>query len=152
MDVFGFAIQMETDGEGYYMKQAQKYADNGLKSIFLMLAEDEKRHADILRSKSEEAAYSLAASQTLAGARNIFKGLDDFKSEIQAIPSQLDAYEMALEMEKKSMDMYRDYLSKAADQSSREIFSYLASQEQDHHAVIQELVDAVRNAQSGWSS
>jgi rubrerythrin len=147
MEVFDFAIRMEQDGETYYREQAGKF-HGGLNNILLMLAEDEKRHAEILKSKAEGQAYLLVDSQTLKNARNVFVGLGDFKSEIQKVPSQLEVYEMALEMEKKSVALYQDYLAKSEDTSAKEVFTYLIQQEQDHLAVLDDLVQAVRNVDS----
>lgn len=146
MDVFDFAVQMEMDGENYYREQAGKFAGSKLQNVFVMLAEDEKRHAEILKSQAEGKAYSLADSQTLSGAKNIFSDLGDFKSEIQKIPSQLDAYEMAMEMEKKSIALYEECLSKSKDDSAAGIFTYLIQQEKDHYSVMEELMESVRNA------
>ncbi len=148
MDVFGFAIQMEVDGERYYREQAGRFAGSGLQKVFLMLAEDEKHHAEILEGKSKGGVYALADSVTLAEARNIFLGMGDFKSEIQKIPSQLDVYEIALDMEKKSIALYTDCLSKSKDDSEKDIFEYLIGQEKDHLAIMEELMEAVRNAVS----
>jgi Uncharacterized conserved protein len=145
MDVLGFAIRMEAEGEAYYREQAGRFAGSGLQKVFLMLAEDEKRHAVILESLEKGGAYTLADSKTLGMARSIFSALGDFKSEIQKIPNQLDAYEMALDMEKKSIDLYEEQLAKAED-SQKEIFAYLAEQERDHYNVMDDLMQAVRNA------
>ena len=146
MEIFDFAIQMEKDGENYYREQAQKNAGNKLNNVFLMLANDEKRHGEILKSKSSGARYDLEDSQTLARSKSVFKGIGDFKSEIKPVPSQMDLYIMALDMEKKSIDLYQDFLSKADDDSSREIFSYLVGQENEHYAIIQDLVEMLNNA------
>lgn len=144
MDIFEFAIQMENEGENYYREQAQKNKDNGLKGVFEMLAEDEKRHAQILKDKA--AGMALIQTDTLIKSKSVFDGMDDFKDETKVVPGQIDLYTMALQMEQKSIDLYEEYLKKADDDSQREIFSYLVSQEKDHYAVIEELLIMVRHS------
>ena len=95
MNVLAVAIAMEVDLEQYYLKQAEMNKENSLSKIFTMLAKDEREHADILRSKSEELNYELKASETLAESKKIFKGMEDFELEIKELPSQLDALRLA---------------------------------------------------------
>jgi rubrerythrin len=144
MDIFEFAIQMENDGEKYYREQANKNSGNSLKSVFEMLAEDEKRHAEILEARA--AGTALIQTDTLVKSKNVFSKMSDFKDETKAEPSQLDLYTMALQMEQKSIDLYEEYLKKADDEAQKEIFSYLVSQEKDHYAVIEELLVMVRHS------
>ena len=49
MNVFEVAIAMEVDLEQYYLEQARINKENSLNKIFNMLADDERKHADILR-------------------------------------------------------------------------------------------------------
>jgi len=144
MDIYEFAVQMERDGEKYYREQAEKNAGNGLKGVFEMLADDEKRHAEILEKKA--AGTALVQTDTLAKSKSVFVGISDFKEETKAAPGQIDLYTMALDMEKKSIDLYEGYLAKAEDKAQKEIFSYLVSQEKEHYAVIEELLVMVRHA------
>lgn len=147
MGIYDFAIGMEKDGEKYYREQAQKNEGNPLGKVFLMLAEDEKRHAEILEDKAACGRCALAGNETLAGYKSIFQDIADFKSEIQVVPGQLDLYTMAMEMEKKSIDLYGEFLSKAQDKPSKEIFTYLIGQEKEHYAIMEELAKMVRHAQ-----
>lgn len=148
MDALHFAIQMERDGEKYYRNQAAQFDGYSLARVFLLLADDEKLHAEILLSRAAGRRYTLANSGVPAGAKSIFADLDGFKSAIRDIPDQLDIYEAALEMEKKSISMYEDCLKQASDSDERELFEYLAGQEKEHARLMDELVQAVRNGTS----
>ena len=48
------AIRMELDGEKYYMEQAEKHKNSGLYTIFLTLAKDERKHAQILEDRMKQ--------------------------------------------------------------------------------------------------
>ena len=52
MNTFEFAINMELDGEKYYTGQAEMNEGNSLKTVFLMLAKDERNHSEILKKSS----------------------------------------------------------------------------------------------------
>lgn len=140
MNILAIAIAMEVDLEQYYLKQAEINKDNSLNKIFTMLASDERTHADILRNKSTKLNYELKASETLIESKKTFKEIEDFHLEIKDIPTQLDSFQMALEMEKKSIDAYEKILSETVDEEAKELFEFLIKQEKDHYELIEQLV------------
>ena len=56
MTALEYALKMERDGEKYYSEQAEKNKGNKLQVVFALLAEEERKHADIL-----EKQYNLSA-------------------------------------------------------------------------------------------
>jgi len=149
MNLLEFAINMELEGEKYYNKQAENNNDNGLKNIFLMLAKDENDHAKILQNKSNNLPYELNNNETLSEAKNLFKGITDFKNEIKQTPEQLDLYRAALEKEKESINLYEKLLSESNDDKSRNLFNFLINQEKDHYTTLEELVSQL-NKCNDW--
>ena len=148
MDILEFAIKMELDGEKYYNEQAAINQDNSLNIIFLTLAKDEKNHAKILTRKSKGLSFELNEPVHTA-IKNVFNGKVDFKSEIIQKPHQLDIYRMALEMERKSIELYEKLFSAETNDKSKELFQYLGGQEKNHFAIIEELVLLV-NRPNEW--
>lgn len=142
MNIFEFAIKMESDGEKYYNEQAEINKDNGLNTVFLMLAKDEKMHARVLQQKASQQAYDLSDTETLSESKNIFKNL-----EFKQSPNQLGVYRSALQSEKDSIALYRKYLAEATDDESKQLFEYLIKQEEDHYTVIEQLVLLVSRAE-----
>lgn len=140
MNVLAVAIAMEVDLEQYYLEQAQVNKDNSLNQIFTMLASDERKHADILRNKSEELNYELKATETLVESKKIFKEMEDFDLEIKDMPSQLDAFKLALDMETKSIEAYEKLLAETEDEEAKEIFEFLIEQEKEHYKIVEQLV------------
>ncbi|HEY5556869.1 ferritin family protein [Acetobacterium sp.] len=136
MNNLEFAINMEHDGEKFYKKQAEKNKDNSLNTVFLLLEEDEAHHARILQNKFNE----LTDSNTLSQVNNVFKESKGFISEFEKIPNQLDAYKFALEIERKSIDLYKSFLSESTDDQSKELFEFLIKQEKDHYTIFEELI------------
>lgn len=147
MNYLEFAIKMELDGEKYYREQAEKNKENILYSVFIMLAEDERSHAEILRNKANELSYELKDSKVLTEYENVFESADDFESEIKAIPDQLDVYKMALKKEEESIELYEKMLSEAANDSEKTLFKYLIEQEKTHYAIFDELISHLSRAE-----
>jgi len=140
MNSFEFAINMELDGEKYYIEQAKINKENSLNTVFIMLAKDEENHAKIFQNKLKELSYELKDNNTLSEFKDVFKGIGDFKNQIKKIPNQLDLYRGALEKEKQSIELYKKLLSEATDDKEKKLFEYLIKQEEDHFAILEELV------------
>lgn len=139
MNALEFAIKMELDGERYYREQAEINQGNSLRAIFLMLADDEKMHAQILEKKAKNLNYTLEPNETLATAKNVFNDKDRIKNEIKEIPSQIDVYRAALDNEKESILLYQKCSSEAADGETKTLFDYLILQEKEHYAILEQL-------------
>ena len=149
MNILEFAINMELDGEKYYNDQAEIIKDKNLKNIFLILAKDENSHAKILQNKANNLSYDLKSNEILSEAKNLFKGIKDFKNEIKQTPEQLDLYRAALEKEKESINLYEKLLSESNDDKSRNLFNFLINQEKDHYTTLEELVSQL-NKCNDW--
>jgi len=140
MNVLGYAISLEMEGNKYYLNQAEINNNNGLHKIFLMMAQDEKNHEKILRNKIIESPYKLILTDTLPNYKNIFNEIGNFKSKLREIPWQLKLYKMALDKEKKSIDLYTDMLSDALEADEKELFEYLIQQEKQHYKILDNLI------------
>ena len=149
MEIFAFAIQMEKDGEAYYRHQAEVNQDSVLRSIFLMLALEEAKHANILQSISDGKPYDLVSRDSVAENKNLFQNVADYIAKTKAMPEQAELYEAAKELEQKSIDLYQDLLSKATDSASRALFTFLVKEETDHYTVMDDLYHFV-NRPKEW--
>lgn len=145
MKDFKFAIEMELDGEKYYREQAEINKDNVLHPVCLILAEDEKKHAQILLDKMNEKPCQLVDSDILSEAKSIFEGIGDIKVEGKKTASQFDFYRIALDKEQKSIDLYTEYKSKASKAEEKEFFDFLIKQEQQHFAMLDQLSTMLRH-------
>ena len=139
MNALEFAIQMEIDGEQYYLEQAKKNQGSTVEVVLIKLAEDEKNHANLLRSELKGASYELEADENLDDIENIFKNHGDFKS-LKNKPDQLDIYRTALENEQKSIDLYNEFYTKADTDSAKNLFRFLVKEEQKHFKIIEHIV------------
>jgi rubrerythrin len=147
MNSLELAITLELEGKRFYLQQADKAEDSGLKSIFHTLAEEESIHARILKNKAETLPYELI--DTHAEIKNIFVEIGDYKGIIKHIPDAADIYRLALEHEKRSIDLYEEMLQEAKDEKDKKIFKFLIEQENDHYKVLEQLIVLV-NRPNEW--
>ena len=96
MDVLQFAINMELDGERYYREQAERNADNALKTVFDILAEDEAKHASILQSRMDGKAYELKPHERLTSQMSLFTNENDHHAQVDEKPEQAEVYHAAI--------------------------------------------------------
>lgn len=146
MNDLDFAIKMENDGQQYYTDQAEKNKNNSLYSICLKMAEDERVHGEILKKKQNGMPVTLAPMDTLDTLKNVFEGLGDMKLPEKELLNQFDFYRKAVDIEQKSIALYTGYLAKAEDDSEKELFQYLISQENQHFSVLDELSNMIRHS------
>lgn len=133
-----FAIQMENEGEQYYLSQAALHQTDPLHQVFEKLAHAEHRHADLLQKRAQNENYSLD-DKMLECFKNVFDGLADFKSKDFYPPDQLAVYRLAIGLEQKSIELYQAMLNDAADENDRVLLKFLVDQEKIHLALFDEL-------------
>lgn len=145
MSKLALALQMEIDGEQYYLQQAEKNKGNAMQRAFQMLAAAENKHAHLLRSKMNADDSSWAEELHTDEPANLFTGKADFHRDAGVVPGQLEVYVTALDMEQKSIDLYQDTMAGAKDELTRQLLAFLISQEKGHYALFDELTALLRN-------
>lgn len=147
MNALEFAIQMELDGQNYYLEQAELNKGNHTETVCLILARDEEYHAKILKHKLNNLPYELEDTDTYLKCKSIFNDLGNVKSKINEHPTQLEFYRSALEKEKESIALYAEFLSQTKDKSEQEILNFLIEQEKIHLTILDHLATDLRHAE-----
>ncbi len=153
MNVLEFAINMENDGERYYREQAELNRDNGLFVVCSMLADDERNHAALLKSRYENGAFDLAEGSDVDRVGNVFSGLVDVGFYEKELLDQLDFYRLASDRERESIVLYSEMLEEAVSQGDVQgakdvlLFEFLIKQEEEHLRVLEELVKLLSHAE-----
>jgi rubrerythrin len=138
-----FAIKMELDGEQYYTEQAEKHKNTNLHTVFLTLAKDERKHANILKDRLSHLTPELSDTTSYSEYKNIFKQAEDFNSSIKETLDQVDIYSFAMDKEKEAIELYKELLANATDEQDREIFEFLIREEETHYAILEDIVSHV---------
>ncbi len=134
-----YAIEMELDGQKYYLEQAEKNKANELHRVFTLLADSEKEHAALLLKLKNKETFALVDNSELMKGKTIFGDLGDLSSDVKT-PTQLDAYRMAVTQEEKSIKLYQEMLEASEDSKEKELFEFLIKQEMEHLKLFEQLV------------
>ena len=154
MDLFEFAMQMEKDGEEYYRQLADKTDVEGFTAIFTRLAEAEVRHYNVLRQLKEQQATDLEEVPLDEEAKNIFTELKAAGQlptvDPNAVSPQVEMYRHAQELEKKSMEFYREKTKGMDDSAARTALIRLGDEEEKHYWLLDNIIESVSRPDFGW--
>lgn len=141
MNVYELALSLEEDMEQFYMEQAQSHNELHLKQVFLILSNEERKHAYLLTENKDLMIEKISEEEVkhdiIEQAKKLFKGIKVDTTET-ARPKQLDVYRKALEMEEKSIEFYKDLQEK--DPERKKIYKYLEKQEDKHCIILEEII------------
>jgi len=142
MDIFEYAMRMETDGEVYYRRLVDKTRETGLKTILTMLADEEAKHYNALK-EIKNAEPKMAETTILQGARNVFAQMEQAGEKLEPGTDQIELYEKALEIEQKSEDFYRGKAVEVQEECQKELFLRLAEEEKKHYFLLENIIEFV---------
>lgn len=144
-DILIRAMINEQDGYDFYQAAMEYVSDKKGKAMFRGLAQDEQEHLHILQVEYARVNQG-APFVDLDSARRELPPQPDLKlfpekSELPAMLSTLTSDEAALKtglnFELKGYHMYDNAGKQATDENIRQVFAYLAAQENWHYELIQ---------------
>jgi rubrerythrin len=152
MNIYDFAINFEIESRKLYEKFAEESGNENLRGVFQGLAEEEKRHENILRQLKEDKKIDEVDSDILSTAKKAFglisKDLTDTKDNV--LPQQqVDVYKKAKEIEVDSYKFYTDKAEEAEKPEVEKVFNRLAKEEKKHERIIDNIIEMV-NRPNTW--
>jgi rubrerythrin len=147
MDILAFAMKMEKDGETFYREMAKKTTNTGLANILEMLADEEVKHYEAIRS-IQAGSVTLAETDVLGRAKNIFQRIRDFGDPLNTATDQIQLYRQAMDIEKQSEDFYNDRADQVKEKRYKELFLKLAAEEEKHYFLLENVVDFISRPKS----
>lgn len=142
MDIFEFAIKMESDGQHYYEKLAATSPNPGIKHIMTMLSEDEIKHRQTIE-KIRLSTCVMSETKILEHTRNVFEQIRDFGGAPELTGDEEEAYRHAMELENESIAFYLDRADQVETPEQKALFQQLAEEERKHHRLLAGLVEFV---------
>jgi len=143
MNIFEFALKKEAQSQAVYLELAKTAPTIGMKNIFTMLADDEKRHYQTIAKMEKEENVDLSECKILADSRKILAKLKTEKKKCKLDGSQLDVYKKAQENEEASERFYREKAHETKDEYQRKLFLSLAEEENNHSAILNEIIELI---------
>ena len=136
MNAIEIAIKMETDAINFY-KEASKKANHSVgKKMFLTIAEDEKRHLDILNQILKGLDIKIKDVSPMKNIKTVFEEMkDEMMHKVEATTDELEAFKIAMKMEKEGIEFYKKAASGAKTDKEKSLFERLIKEEQQHYDI-----------------
>jgi rubrerythrin len=154
MNVFDFAMEMEDNGQEYYLNLAKSATLPGLKTIFTGLAEDEKKHYEIFRAlKENQPPEAMTDTTLLDTAQDVFQRLPRGDEALKDIAGTLPAYQHAMQLEADSFRFYEEAAEKEDDSAVKALLLKIAGEEHKHFNILENLYHFVNapNQHLAWA-
>ncbi len=146
MNALELALQMEKDGENFYRELAAAATTAGFREIFNQLADDETKHYQVFQNMKQQ-SEQFGETTILKKANNIFKQMIAEDNLNNLDYSQLELYQKAMELEKKSQGFYLEQAAAAADESQKELWQKIAAEEAKHYFLLHNIYELVLRPQ-----
>lgn len=147
MDIFEFAKEKEKYAEEFYRDRAAKSPDKGLAEIFLLLANEEEKHFDLIEKMQAEVPAELTETTVLSDATAIFEKIREGAKKFSFDRSELELYKEAQKIEQNARDYYLDKADQVEVQAQKDIFIKLAEEEKKHYFLLDNIIDFVSRPQ-----
>jgi rubrerythrin len=138
------AMEVERQGEAFYQEAAELVQDPTGKKVFDTLAKDEMKHLRLLQTEyeaiqndNEWVDLDEAKAHGPKASLKLFPDKRDAALIIPADATDLDALTMAMGFEEKGYNTYHRASAEADDSRAKELFDFLARQENGHYVFLQ---------------
>lgn len=143
MNIFEYAMKMESDGRTYYLDQAEKTKIPALKKILEELADDELKHYNIFKAMrdGQTPEYKEAEkTHILATVKNVFESLRTSEAKQSFAGEAVDYWRKAQEVEKETEAFYRQKAAEVTLGEQKHILNKIADEEHKHWVTMQNVI------------
>ncbi len=147
MNMFDFAMGIETEGLTLYQTMARNTPIRELAGIFDFFAREEMRHYEIFKAWEKNiTAPPVEETGLVQKTAEVFKGLSrGFETAgIPAIDHE-DAYKKALSLEEKSIAYYNELMAQIAGEEQKLVIELIVRQERAHKRLINQMMEFQRH-------
>ena len=148
LEAMKLAMETEKRGLRSYLEFAHQTKDETGANMFILLARDELDHFEILEralSKLEAEGKWFEVEIRPSLIERVAPKLRerDVRVKGESGIEQVEALHAALDQERKSAELYREQMAKAADPIARETFRKLMEMEEAHYDLLQAELDNI---------
>jgi rubrerythrin len=136
MNAIEIAIKMEKDAIDFYREAAEKTTHPVGKKMFLSITEDEKRHLQMLSQIFKEVGVKIDEVSPMKNMKTVFAAMkDSMMQKITATKDELEAFKIAMQMEKEGIEFYRKTEAEVQKEKEKALFARLIKEEEQHYAI-----------------
>lgn len=141
LEALEYAIRNERLGHGFYCRAIEMTDDEKGKKMFQSLASDEEEHLGILQNqldslRNTSSWLNLKEARAENPPSYPLTLFPEEETEVQEMvtkcASDLDALDIALDLERHGYQLYRNQAEKTSDPTAKAIYEYLAKEENKH--------------------
>lgn len=144
LEVIRNAIVMEVEGKDFFQKAVDTVGHKKAKDTFVSLIKQEERHIDVLEDQLNHLIHDKrwAPLEEIKNEAPTYPRLSVFQDkEIKHIrldpnAGELEVLKLAIEVERKSIEYYREAGIQIPDPHAKEIFNWLVGEEAGHLTVL----------------
>ena len=136
MNAIEIARKMETDAIDFYTEAAEKIKYPAGKKMFEVIIVDEKRHLEIIEKIIAESDVHMEDTHPLNNIKTVFEEMkDQMMEKVAATDDELEAFKIAMQMEKEGIEFYRKLLAGAENEKEKALFEKMISEERAHYEI-----------------
>ena len=136
MTALEIARKMETDAIKFYNEAAGKTAYPAGKKMFQTIANDEKRHLEMISKLIKGLEITIQDVSPMKNVKTVFESMkDEMMAKVEASSDELEAFTVAMKMEQEGMEFYRKSLSEAKTDKEKALFERLMEEEKQHYRI-----------------
>ena len=148
MNIYDYAMQLEKDGEKYYLEAADSTSRPGLSKILIMLATAEQMHYAVFERMKRNETVTVAGTTIFMDAKNVFVRMREEGGWKGMSISEIGLYRKAQEIEKATETFYLEKAEELKGQPQERIFRQIAKEEREHFFLLQNIIDFVSRPES----
>jgi rubrerythrin len=138
MTAIEIARSMETDAIKFYTEAADKTRYPAGKKMFETIIKDEKRHLAIINRIIEGLEVTFDNISPVQNVKTVFETMkDQMMEKVEATDDELEAFKIAMEMEKKGKEYYEEMLKEAKTDKEKVFLQRLIKEEEQHYSIFE---------------
>lgn len=136
MTALEIARKMETDAIKFYNEAADKTAYPAGKKMFQTIANDEKRHLEMISQLIKGLEITIQDVSPMKNVKTVFESMkDEMMAKVEASSDELEAFTVAMKMEQEGLEFYRKALTEAKTDKEKALFERLMEDEKQHYQI-----------------
>jgi rubrerythrin len=136
MNAIEIAKKMETDAIKFYSEAAKKTGYPAGKKMFESIVTDEKRHLEYVNKLLKGLDVNIEDVHPLENIKTVFEQMkDEMMEQVQATSDELEAFRIAMKMEKEGIEFYKKLLSGASSAKEKTLFEKMMKEEEQHYNI-----------------
>ncbi len=144
LEILRNAVSMEIEGKEFFEEASGRVGHQRAKDTFISLVKQEQRHIDILSAelsrlsdgKGWASLEDMKESAPVYPRRSVFKDKDIRRIRLSADAGELEVLKVGIEVEKKSIEYYRDAANQTTDSNAKGVFTWLVGEEAGHLTIL----------------